>query len=566
MSKWLGINLQSQEWLSSEAARQKILVLQAVRLGFFWVILALTLAFQLRQSNIVSFDIIYPLYIMLFVVFLFNSVYTYFIQYFSEKLWIVTSVLFVLDTFFITGLIFYTEFNQSIFLFMYLVNIILCGMVYQRLGAISLALLTSFCFSFLIIVGPPLEGATLYFTVGVNNLAFLAVAFLSGYLSEQLNFMGSEIRARDADIKVLQNINKMIVENISTGLMTVQLDGNILHSNPAAKLILGYKDGLAKRNLSEIFPEMLRRLKSIDYDNPAQLGRFEVIFINPKGERLLLGCSVSPIREDGDQVSGYILIFQDLTEIKRLERAMQRSEKLAAVGQLAAGIAHEIRNPLASISGSIQLLKAGLVTSSQEDQKLMSIVLKEIDRLNHLISEFLDFVRPEVNVEKVVDIEAMAKEVLDMAKVNTRLRQDIQHESFFLGRRKVLGNPDKLKQVLLNLVINASQAMEKVEKPKLTVRTKFERGTLRLSIQDNGIGMNESVVARLFQPFFTTKVGGTGLGLATSHKILESHDARIFVESAEGKGTEFSIEFTKLAPIEEVIDTNLNDKSKRGHG
>lgn len=562
MAKLLGMELSAVRIELGEEAQRRLVLLQGVRLVFFYTILAIVVAFQIRQPDIVSFQIVFPLYSLLAAVFFLNIFYTAFLEKVLKRLSVVTALLFGVDALFITGLIYYTEFNQSIFLFMYLVNIILCGLVFQRYGALILALMTSVCFSFLLVLGPPLMGASLYFTVGVNNLAFFSVALLSGYLSEQLNFMGSEIRARDADIKVLQNLNKVIVENIATGLMTIQASGQVLHCNPAAKRILDVTGSVEGTHIDRLIPDLLGRIAMVARE---VFGRFELIYMSPRGERLLLGCSVSTFREPTDENSvGYILIFQDLTEIKRLERAVQRSEKLAAVGKLAAGIAHEIRNPLASISGSIQLLKQSLATSSVEDQRLMQIVLKEIDRLNALINDFLDFVRPEQAMDRLIDLTVLTREILELVKLNQKLRQDVVQDLQISTDRKIIGNPDKIKQALLNFVINAYQAMEKVERPVLQVRLAFERGVLKLRIRDNGYGMSEAVQKRLFEPFFTTKHGGTGLGLATTHKILESHEARIHVESQEGQGTEFIIEFTKLAPVGHPTDNK--DQSKRGHG
>lgn len=562
MAKLMGVELKSVQFELSEEAQSRLVLLQGVRLVFFYVILLILVTFQIRQPDFVSFQIVYPLYSLLAGVFFLNIWYTMSLHRFVRKLSFVTAVLFAIDALFITGLIYYTEFNQSIFLFMYLVNIILCGLVFQRYGALILALLTSMCFSFLLVVGPALYGATLYFTVGINNLAFFSVAILSGYLSEQLNFMGSEIKARDADIRILQNLNKIIVENISTGLMTIHRTGKVLHHNPAAKRILDFDRSLDSIDIHQIFPDLLTRLQ---LNSTEKSGRFELIYMSPRGERLLLGCSVSTFKDsvESDE-GGYILIFQDLTEIKRLERAMQRSEKLAAVGKLAAGIAHEIRNPLASISGSIQMLKASVASTQSEDQRLMAIALKEIDRLNLLISEFLDFVRPEQMLEKVVDLNLLIKETMEMARVNTKLRKDVEQVFQFNTERKIIGNPDKLKQAFLNFVINAYQAMEKSPVARLTVQTELHRGVVRVHLRDTGVGMPETVQRRLFEPFFTTKHGGTGLGLATTHKILESHEARIHVDSHEGTGTEFTIDFTKLAPIEQPTDNN--SETKRGHG
>jgi len=226
-----------------------------------------------------------------------------------------------------------------------------------------------------------------------------------------------------------------------------------------------------------------------------------------------------------------------------MEENFRQQEKLAAVGQLAAGIAHEIRNPLASISGSIQLMLDQPQNHKDEDLKLMRIVDKEIDRLNGLISEFLEYVRPEKKMSTPVNLNNVIRECVDSLQFNAKLRKDVEKKIELKAHSEILGNRDKLKQAILNFVINAFQAMDKTLKPVFTIETHDQGNLLVLIIRDNGCGIRPENLHRIFEPFHTTKPQGTGLGLAVTHKILQAHEARVFVESNEGQGTKFVIEF-----------------------
>ncbi|MEQ1875123.1 MAG: ATP-binding protein [Bdellovibrionia bacterium] len=522
-----------------------MLSIEAGRLGFLVVILVINIALQLRQPEFISPDILGPLYILLFLSFTVNAFYIWFDAR-AFKHWYFTAGLFALDSVFITGLIFYTGVVQSIFIFLYLVNIIFCGMIFQKKGAFLLALLTSTMFSLLLILRPEIKGEVLFLAVGMNNLGFFSVAFLSGYLSEQLSFMGMEISARKKDIKELRDLNDLIVKNVTSGLITVDLHGQIMQYNRAAEQIVDRPYRFVGFNINDIFPGFFEKITVPGNEVPSGVDRFEIIHANSRDDRLILGFSVSLLKRD-THATGYILIFQDLTQIKRLEKAMRRSEKLAAVGQLAAGIAHEIRNPLAGISGSLQLLRSTTHDEGSEEYRLMSIALKEIDRLNHLITEFLDFVRPEGHADEPVGLNEIVREVVEMARWSKNFRTEIKIETVLEADRLVLGNRDKLKQVIYNLVLNSIHALDKAESPVLRIETRVKNGLLVMVVKDNGSGMSDATLKRLFEPFHTTKPKGTGLGLATVHKILENHDARVFVESELGKGTEFTIEFSKLA-------------------
>lgn len=534
-------------------SRGQLLLLEGVRIAFLLAILVVTLAFQAAQPEFVNVDVLLPVYGLLAIQFAVNFVYVAFFDR-AVRSWQPTAFLFAIETAFISALIFFTGVNQSIFLFLYLVNIILAGFVFQRRGAVFIALLTSVFFSVQMILGPEIKGQTAFFAVTLNNLAFFAVAALSGFLSEQLNFMGSALKAQGRSLAALQNLNALIVRNMATGLVTVDPDGNALLANRAASEILETERVIEGGPLESILPGMFARLTGSEYAEKSRgAERFDWTYRTPSGERLVLDATAARLVGDDGTASGYVLTFQDLTKVRRLEFAVRQSEKLAAVGQLAAGIAHEIRNPLASISGSIQLLESSLpVARDGEERKLMRIVLREIDRLNGLISEFLAYVRPEQAKDDPVDLSALAREIVDMAKFNATLRQDVK-VSLDLGRDvHVSGDRDKLKQAILNVLINAYQSMNETESAEISVTAQRTGDVVRLKIRDRGEGIEEARLRKIFEPFHTTKPRGTGLGLAVTHKVVESHGGKIEVESVRGpgpgQGTEFTFEFPARAP------------------
>jgi two-component system sensor histidine kinase PilS (NtrC family) len=259
----------------------------------------------------------------------------------------------------------------------------------------------------------------------------------------------------------------------------------------------------------------------------------------PRGERpgRTLGISVSPLRDVTEAVIGRVINFQDLTDLRTLEETMRRAERLATVGQLAAGIAPEIRTPLAAISGSIELL-GHAPTASDEDKALMTIVLREIDRLNALVGELLDYANPRPPELVEFDMGELLAETLQV------IRRDRSSGAVHLSAELpaeplvVVADPSKLRQVAWNLVRNATEAIT-AGAGTVVVRARADGEQVVVEVEDDGPGIPADQLGRIFDPFFTTKKRGTGLGLATCHGIVAEHGGTLTVESAPGKGSKF---------------------------
>jgi two-component system sensor histidine kinase PilS (NtrC family) len=277
--------------------------------------------------------------------------------------------------------------------------------------------------------------------------------------------------------------------------------------------------------------------------NLAAEGRADVAIV-ADGQELTIGATVSPLRDVHDEVLGRVVNFQDLTELRRLEAQHQRSERLVTVGHLAAGIAHEIRNPLASISGSIELLRQA-PQASEDDRTLMNIVHREIDRLNVLIGDLLDYANPRPSQPVDFDLGVLVRETLQVARADQAFT-DVELSCDVDEPMPITADPAKLRQVLWNLVRNSADAAAAGGK-HVVVAAHGDATGATISVADDGPGIPPDKLTRIFDPFFTTKKGGTGLGLAQCHAIVAEHGGSIDVESAVGKGVKMVVRLPKLA-------------------
>lgn len=504
---------------------EKLLV-QAIRAGMYVFVLALAIVHHLSQSDFYSWEVYRNFYFVAVLGLALPVLSLPVLNGFFAKRFLLAGS-FAIDVVLITALLLTSRLNQSVFLFLYLMVIILGGLVFQVRGAMMLALTSSLLSTLVLMLGDEIKSLGFFFMLSLNNIAFFSVAWISGFLAEQLEIQG-------LNISDLRRLNQTIVDTIPAGLLTVLEGGEIIQANPSAVSILG-ESLLQAEEKHQTIREFFPTGTFAEWPLPAA----KEVRIAHSNETQILSVKMLP-QELGHQTT-YLMVIEDETQVRKLEFAVRQSEKMAAVGQLATGIAHEIRNPLAGISGSIELLSQTSLTD--DDKRLTKIILKEIDRLNNLISEFLDFAKPEKPPVEPVNLAQLLDETLNQVKLNKNIRPDIQFERSGQGEAVIRGHRDKLKQAFLNMMINSCQAFNETEKPVLSVRHYQKGDRVAVEIRDNGCGMSEDVMRRMFEPFMTTKPRGTGLGLAITHKIIQTHQAQIFVESRPKAGTQITLEF-----------------------
>lgn len=470
------------------------------------------------------------------------------------------------DVFFVTLLIYLTGGIESIFSWVYLLPIFSASTILYRRGGLFTASASAILYGVLLdleyyqILLPlgsryalpgDYKGSYVLYLMAMNIISFYLVALLSAYLAEQLQRKEEELRERLVDYSHLEKLYKHIVQNVTSGLITVDEKGRITSLNRMAEEITGYNlTEVYQMQIEDLFPGFFGQAKMGEKflereEEKIHPERWEAKFQRRDGTVLTLGFSVSPLKDSNEQKIGDIFIFQDLTKIREMEEELKRADRLAAIGTMAAGLAHEIRNPLASISGSIEILKEEMDGSGQ-NRKLMEIVLREIGRLDSLIADFLLFARPTSPQKIPVHLN---KIIADLSQVfinspecrpGINLRTELTDEIYLEGDEKAL------KQALWNLLINAAQAMPKggevnIKLQRIFTPSKKEPGQAEIIVSDTGLGIAEDDLDKIFNPFFTTKEQGTGLGLAIVHRIIESHGGKIKVQSQLGQGTTFKI-------------------------
>ncbi len=474
------------------------------------------------------------------------------------------------DILFITGILVLTGGLQSPFVFLYFLSIISGSTLLYQKGGFIAALLSSFSYLLFFYLQQgsaataqtePLTTAAqshLYYRVFLNIFSFVIIAFLSNQLTGRLKRAGEAIREREDSIEDLQVLNENIVQSVTSGLITTDLAGRITSANISSEKILKITRGdMLQTTLHCLFPlpevaDYLSRVCTNISDDV--FSRFEGERVTSIGEVMILGMTLSLLRNNRGNPVGVLCTFQDLTQIKTLEGEMRRREQLATVGELAAGIAHEIRNPLASMSGSIQVL-ASEVELNEDSRRLMEIILKETDRLNNLIGNFLMYARPRPLACKSVRLRDLLEESLTLLRNSDRLPGGVCIEAELDCDTELVVDAMAMRQVFWNLVINAIEAMPDGGRLKITCTRmprehapKADGGVVRISISDTGGGIDPCIREKLFFPFHTTKEGGSGLGLAIVHQIIKQHDGWVDVVSLPGEGSVFHLYLPENTP------------------
>jgi two-component system sensor histidine kinase PilS (NtrC family) len=465
----------------------------------------------------------------------------------------------------ITGLVYVSGGPDSGFTFLYLASVTAGAVLLGRQGGLITAGLAAIFYAVLVDlmrwgVLPSVDSTdvppriwsrpSLVGNVALNVFAFIATALLVSAASQKLREARADVERRTAEIARLQALHSSVVASMSSGLVTTDLEGNVTYANPAAGDLLKRHDGLVGAHVLTL--GLLDEAAWNDVRSAASgILRFEGK--RPGlGPEAYFGISAATLRDGSGRTTGKMLIFQNLTELKKLEGEVRLKEKMAAVGELAAGIAHEIRNPLASISGSVQALSSSVVPGSSE-QRLMEIVVSESQRLSSIIEDFLKYVRPKERAIEQVNAAAALRDVVtllshsDEVQPAHRIVLDLEPESVV-----VAADPGQLRQIFWNLARNALAAMP--EGGTLTVSARLENGRWTASIGDEGRGMTAEERDVLFTPFAHSFPGGTGLGLAIVYRIVEEHGGRIAVETAPGQGT--TIRITLPQNTDDVLESS----------
>jgi two-component system sensor histidine kinase PilS (NtrC family) len=334
-----------------------------------------------------------------------------------------------------------------------------------------------------------------------------------------------------------------IVKSISSGIVTVDEQGRITYLNRAGTEITGLTEQQAVgQRLQEVIPALT---DALDRSTWTGKQRNEAVLRGPDGRERVLGWAAARLAES---VDGNVIVFQDLTEFRRMEEAMRRADRLAVVGGLAAGLAHEVRNPLAAMCGSIELLSLSPALGDNE-RRLMHVVRSEGERLEALVKDFLAFAKPASPHLAAVDAVPLVRETVEVFRREATLKGislalDVD-ASVWLSV-----DANQIKSVLWNLLGNARDATD--AGGRIAVRLKRQIGQALLEIEDSGQGISAEDLPRIFDPFFTTKSGGTGLGLAIVHRVVEAHGGRIAVRSEPGRGSIFSVTLPLAAQQEPV--------------
>ena len=380
-------------------------------------------------------------------------------------------------------------------------------------------------------------------TVGFFDIAFFVVGLLSSRLAERQSSSDVRLLAATQSLADLRALHERIVESIRSGLVTTDLEGHIYTFNRAAQEITGYQEESVRgQHASIFFGEMKdHTAESLRASETGETSpRYETDCLTSEGLHRRLGFSIAPLFSESGETTGMVITFQDLTQVRALEETSRRQDRLAAIGRMAASIAHEIRNPLASMRGSIQMLRSEMDDESSQTE-LMEIILRESDRLNRIITDFLTYARPRSMTQSQLDVGDLLHQTFALLQHSPEIlaTQSIEEE---LPPEPAITEADagQLKQVFWNLARNALQAMPQGG----TLRARVEKNShsrLRIAFSDTGRGMSPDQVEHLFEPFSST-TGGTGLGLSIVYQIIRDHGGTINVRSLEGQGTTITIE------------------------
>ncbi len=471
-----------------------------------------------------------------------------------------------------TGLIQHTGGMNSPFAILFILTILSASLIYRLVGGAATAGLSSAAYISVLWFEEGLElslksllliSDASFYRAFLHICSFFLAAFISGYLAQKLKVKGEEAWSASLELNKVRADTDEILTHLKSGVVTINTWGRIVYFNRAAEEILGYSEAEVKgKDCREAFRRRMPQLaeKLIQAIRYGQGGSRGLLYVEDQGKKKTpVGISTSILGDGETGVRGVIAIFQDISEAMKLEEKMRVADRLAAVGELSAGIAHEIRNPLASISGSVELLKEELVVTEQ-NAKLLELIVRETARLNQILTDFLNYARIGPSLLSKVELVRLLDEVIEIAKKHYAFTETISMRKAFSSRTLyVLGEENQIKQIFLNLLVNALESMEnrwgeivvtnraldQLDKLHVIDEERHESEWIPIAIVDQGKGMKEDQKQKIFSPFYSTKKSGTGLGLPIVQRLVTNLGGRIEFRSQKGKGSAFVVYLQK---------------------
>ncbi len=537
--------------------RRRLLLLLGVRAAVVTALLGSTLFFALRDDRPGLASTQWIVFVLAGLVYLLSALYALWLRRPRGPLGLHLQIQTLFDVLLASVLVYISGGIESPFTFFYALPIITSAVFFNRRSAMVTAGLACLLLGGLYVLESqglipldlegrlhtPISAFKVVYLLAVNYAVFLLIAWLAGSLGEQLRRTGRELEQSEQEVEALVALNRDIVLSLRSGLVALDAAGRVSLLNPVAEEILGCAaDAASGRPVEQVFPALAvlpAEQKAEAASEQAGLRRFELDHEGPDGRRVPVGLTFSPLtRADGSPV-GTLLHMQDLTRFKAMEEQMKKGERLAALGGMAAALAHELRNPLASISGSVQML-AETAGAEGAEARLREIILREARRLDALLSDFLTYARPRPPRRASTALDELVAETVDLFEKRSGAPARVERH---LESLRALVDPDQLRQVLLNLLLNAEQAAGEAA-IAVELRPAPESGAgaaVEIAVRDQGPGVPDELRERVFEPFVSTKEQGTGLGLAIVAQIVEAHGGAMVLECPADGGSLFRI-------------------------
>lgn len=531
--------------------RKRVELLMLWRLVVTSLLLGATILLQLRGSESFFVESVTPLYVLIGATFLLSLLYAVSLpQILNLRTFSFFQI--VVDIAYYTALVYFTGGVSSAFSPIYIFPIIAAGILHYRGGALAAASLASVLFGLLLALdlynvipksnwpwvvswASESPGYVLWVIV-VHFTVFFLVAFLASSVTEQLQKTRVSLKLTETDLRKLSDLHSSIVRSIPSGIMTTDESDRITFVNEAGTRILDSSlRGLVSTPIADVLP-VITDLKSHTAHGSGTFGTVQEI----NGDKAQLELTVSDLRDQGGSPSGRLVIFQDVTYLKEMEERVKRSERQAALARIAAGMAHEIRNPLSALRGAAELLSQ-FPPGTVDHQKLLGIILRESDRLNSLLENFLITVIPRSKRQARVMLEAIVEQSIELFSKEPTVTGKVSLETLVDRGVEVEGDPPKLKRAFWNLLSNAAEASP--EGGVIQVRLRADRASHQaiLSVRDFGAGLPAEIKDRIFEPLVSSKEGRAGMGLAIVLSVIEAHDGAIEVDSDLETGTVFTM-------------------------